>query len=105
MVASGNTARNPTATRVSGIVLGDANEPLVNVTASIRGTNLSALTDSTGRFTIANAPVGSIDLFIDGATSTDEEPYPFLEFPMVTVAGQDNHLSGPIFLPVLDTDK
>jgi hypothetical protein len=105
MVASGSTARNPTATTVTGIVLGDANEPLVNVTASIRGTNLSALTDSTGRFTIANAPVGSIDLFIDGSTSTDEEPYPFLEFPMVTVAGQDNHLSGPIFLPVLDTDN
>ena len=105
MVASGNVPRNPTATLVSGIVLGDANEPLVNVTASIRGTNLSALTDATGRFTIANAPVGSIDLFIDGSTSTDAEPYPFLEFPMVTVAGQNNHLSGPIFLPDLDTDN
>ena len=105
MVASGNVPRNPTATLVSGIVLGDANEPLVNVTASIRGTNLSALTDATGRFTITNAPVGSIDLFIDGSTSTDTEPYPFLEFPMVTVAGQNNHLSGPIFLPDLDTDN
>jgi hypothetical protein len=105
MVASGSVARNPVATTVSGIVLGDANDPLVNVTASIRGTNLSAVTDSTGRFTIANAPVGSIDLFIDGSTSTDAEPYPFLEFPMVTVAGQDNHLSGPIFLPNLDTDN
>ncbi|MGZ7062341.1 MAG: IPT/TIG domain-containing protein [Candidatus Angelobacter sp.] len=104
-VSSGLTPRSPASTIVSGIVLGDANEPLPNVTASIRGSNVSALTGPDGRFTITNAPVGSIDLFIDGSTSTDEEPYPFLEFPMVTVAGQDNHLSGPIFLPALDTDN
>ena len=104
-VSSGLTPRNPASTTVSGIVLGDANEPLPNVTASIAGSNVSALTGPDGRFTITNAPVGSIDLFIDGGTSTDSEPYPFLEFPMVTVAGQDNHLAGPIFLPALDTDN
>ena len=104
-VSSGLTPGNPAATTVSGIVLGDANEPLPNVTASLRGTNLSALTGPDGRFTIVNAPVGSTDLFIDGGTSTDSEPYPFLEFPLVTVAGQDNHLAGPIFLPALDTDN
>ena len=104
-VSSGLTPRNPVGTTVSGIVLGDANEPLPNVTASIRGSNVSALSGPDGRFTIMNAPVGSIDLFIDGGTSTDSDPYPFLEFPMVTVAGQDNHLAGPIFLPVLDADN
>jgi len=103
--ASGKLASNPVTTTVSGIVLDDANEPLPNVTASIRGTNLTALTDSTGRFTITNAPVGTIDLFIDGTTTTDPEPYPFLEFPMVTVAGQNNHLNGPIYLPALDLDN
>ena len=104
-VASGVTPGNPATTTVSGIVLDNANKPLVNVTASIEGTNLRALTDSNGRFTIANAPVGSRTLFIDGSTSTEAEPYPFLEFPIVTIAGQDNHLSGPIFLPELDSDN
>jgi hypothetical protein len=104
-VASGVTPGSPANTTVSGIVLDNGNSPLVNVTASIQGTNLTALTDSTGRFKIVNAPVGSINLFIDGSTSTANEPYPFLEFPLVTVAGQDNHLSGPIFLPDLDLDN
>ena len=104
-VASGVTPLSPTNTTVSGIVLDNANHPLVNVTASIQGTTLSAVTNADGRFTIANAPVGSIELFIDGSTSTDPEPYPFLEFPLVTVAGQDNHLSGPIFLPEIDSDN
>src|SRR5262249_43308133 len=73
--------------------------------ASIEGTNLTARTDNDGRFQILNAPVGSINLFIDGSTSTEAEPYPFLEFPLVTVAGQDNHLPSPIFLPELDLDN
>jgi hypothetical protein len=104
-VASGMTPGNPANTTVSGIVLDNANAPIVNVTASIEGTNLSAVTGQDGRFTIANAPVGSINLFIDGSTSTEQEPYPVLEFPMVTVAGQDNHLPSPIFLPELDLDN
>ncbi len=103
--ASGLTPGNSTNTRVTGIVLDNGNTPLANVTASIQGTNLTALTDNDGRFTIANAPVGSIELFIDGSTSTAAEPYPFLEFPLVTVAGQDNHLPSPIFLPELDLDN
>jgi hypothetical protein len=104
-IASGVTPANPTTTTVSGIVMDNGNQPVVNVTASIEGTNLSALTDENGRFSIANAPVGSINLFIDGSTSTEAEPYPFLEFPLVTVAGQDNHLPSPIFLPELDADN
>src|SRR5579864_347757 len=104
-VASGVVPSSPANTKVSGVVLDDANSPIPNATASIQGTQLSALTDSNGHFTISNAPVGAITLFIDGSTSTDGEPYPFLEFPMVTVAGQDNTLGTPIFLPDLDTDN
>jgi len=103
--ASGVTPGTSTNTTVSGVVLDNGHSPLVNVTASIEGTNLTALTDKDGRFQILNAPVGSINLFIDGSTSTANEPYPFLEFPLVTVAGQDNHLPGPIFLPDLDLDN
>jgi len=104
-IASGITPKNPANTAVSGIVLDNANQPIPNATASIKGTNLSALTDANGKFSIPAAPVGAIVLFIDGSTSTRPEAFPFLEFSMVTVSGQDNHLNGPIFLPPLDVDN
>ncbi len=103
--ASGKTPSNPANTRVTGIVLDNANQPVPNATASIQGTNLTAFTDATGHFTISNAPIGSIVLFVDGSTSTRSDSFPFLEFPMVTVSGQDNNLGRPIFLPALDVDN
>jgi len=92
-IASGITPKNPANTAVSGIVLDNANQPIPNATASIKGTNLSALTDANGKFSIPAAPVGAIVLFIDGSTSTRPEAFPFLEFSMVTVSGHDNHLN------------
>lgn len=103
--ASGLAPSNGAPTTVSGIVLDNANQPIPNVTASMKGTNLTALTNAQGRFTISNVPVGNGLLFIDGATSTRPETFPFLEFPIVTVVGQDNSLSGPIYLPPLDVDN
>ena len=103
--ASGKTPASPANTRVTGVVLDNANQPIPNATASIQNTNLSAFTDANGQFTITNAPTGSIVLFVDGSTSTRPESFPFLEFPMVTVAGQDNNLGRPVFLPSLDTDN
>jgi hypothetical protein len=103
--ASGLAPTGGLDTRVSGIVLDNANQPIPNATASIKGTNLSSLTNAQGQFTISNAPVGSVVLFIDGSSSSRPESFPFLEFPMVTVAGQDNTLSGPIFLPPLDMEN
>ncbi|HEX3153216.1 MAG TPA: IPT/TIG domain-containing protein [Candidatus Angelobacter sp.] len=104
-IASGITPKNPANTMVTGIVLDNANQPIPNATASIKGTNLSALTDANGKFSIPGTPVGALVLFIDGSTSTRPETFPFLEFSMVTVSGQDNHLNGPIFLPPLDMDN
>jgi hypothetical protein len=104
-IASGLTPRDPVNTTVTGIVLDNADQPIPNVTASIKGTTLSAVTDSHGHFIIPNAPVGSLVLFIDGATSSRPEVFPFLEFPLVTVAGQENNLGGPIYLPPLDVDN
>jgi hypothetical protein len=95
----------PSNTTISGVVLDDANQPIVNVTASIKGTNLSALTNPSGHFTIANVPVGDLVLFIDGSTSTESDSYPTLSFQMTTLSGIDNQLPGPIFLPALDTDN
>ena len=51
-IASGLTPSAASATRVSGIVLDNANQPIPNVTASIKDTNISALTDAKGQFTI-----------------------------------------------------
>jgi hypothetical protein len=103
--ASGITPSGVANTRVTGIVLDNAEQPIPNATASIQGTNLSALSGPNGQFTINNAPVGSIVLYVDGSTSTRAESFPFLEFPMVTVAGQDNNLGRPIYLPPLDSDN
>ena len=105
LTASGVIPSAVALTRVSGTVLDNSNQPIPNATASIQGSNLSAITDQNGRFTISNAPVGSIILFIDGSTSTRPESFPFLEFPLLTVAGQDNSLNGPIYLPPLDTEN
>jgi hypothetical protein len=94
------------ATRVSGIVLDNAEQPIANVTATIKGSNLPAVTtDAQGRFTISGAPVGDIVLYINGTTSTRPESFPTLSFQMVTLPGIDNQLSGPIYLPQIDLDN
>jgi hypothetical protein len=90
-------------TTITGTVLDDANQPIVNATASVKGTNLSAVTNSSGRFTIKQASVGNIILFIDGSTSTDSDTYPTLSFQMATIPGIENSLPGPIYLPAIDT--
>ncbi|MFZ0319761.1 MAG: PKD domain-containing protein [Candidatus Sulfotelmatobacter sp.] len=90
-------------TIVSGLVLDDADQPIPNATASIQSTNLSALTNAQGQFTIANAPVGDIVLYIDGSTSTSSYTFPTLSFQMATIPGVNNTLGHPVYLPALDT--
>ena len=92
-----------TSTAVTGLVLDNADQPIPNATASIRGTNLSARTDAQGNFSIANAPVGDLVLFVDGSTSTRTETFPTLSFQMATVSGVNNSLGHPIYLPAIDT--
>ncbi len=92
-------------TTVSGIVLDNANLPIPDATASIKGTFLSALTNPSGRFTIPNAPVGNIVLYVDGSGAKRVESFPTLSFQMVTIPGIDNTLPGPIYLPPIDKDN
>ena len=87
------------STSISGIVLDNADQPIPNVTARVKNTNLSALTNAQGQFTITNAPVGDIVLYVDGSTSTRPETFPTLSFQMATIGGIDNRLGPPIFLP------
>lgn len=101
--ATGITPGAVTQTRVSGIVLDNAHVPIPNATAKIVGSDLSAFSDEQGQFVIPNAPVGTITLIVDGRTSTRPETFPFLAFQMLTIAGQDNTIGMPVFMPPLDT--
>jgi hypothetical protein len=103
---SSATVPGPVAnTKISGVVLDNAEQPIPNATASISGSNLSALTNSQGQFTITSAPVGDLVLFIDGSTSTRTETFPTLSFQMATVPGINNNLGHPIYLPPVDTNN
>jgi hypothetical protein len=93
------------ATRVSGIVLDNTDHPVPGATAKIVGTPLTAVSDSVGRFTIDNAPVGTLTLIVDGSTSTRPERFPFLAFMILAVPGQDNTIGMPIYLPPLDASN
>jgi hypothetical protein len=59
-------------------------------------------TDAQGQFTILPAPVGTFKLMADGSTASGGA-YPPLEFDITTVAGQNNDVGLPIYLPNLDT--
>lgn len=92
-------------TTVSGIVVDNANQPIPGATAKIVGRPLQAVTNEHGQFTIAGAPVGALTLIVDGSTSTRPETFPFLAFQMGTIAGQDNTIGMPIYLPPLETEN
>ncbi|HEV8348496.1 MAG TPA: carboxypeptidase regulatory-like domain-containing protein [Vicinamibacterales bacterium] len=101
--ASGLVPGARAETRVSGVVLDNTETPIPNATATIVGSTLQARSDAAGRFTIAGAPVGTITLIVDGSTTTRPERFPFLAFVLNTVAGIDNTVGMPIYIPPLDT--
>lgn len=100
--ASGTTSGVEADTRVSGVVLDNTNKPIPGATAKIVGTELSAVTDAEGQFTIHRVPVGTITMIVDGKTSPRPETFPFLAFQMMTIAGQENTVGMPIFMPPID---
>jgi hypothetical protein len=114
-VATAKAPGNPSATTISGVVLDNSNQPIQNVTIRLymqyqgTGNNLPVqvgtpvVTNAQGAFVIAPAPVGSYKLMADGSTATGAGSYPTLEYDIVTVAGNDNTVGMPIYLPALDT--
>lgn len=113
--ASGKTPGIPAQTSISGVVLDNSNNAIPNVTMRVFQTNQGnnnnqpmqvgtpVLTDARGAFRIAPAPVGFYKLMADGTTATQNgKAYPTLEYDLVTVAGQDNTVGMPIYLPELD---
>jgi hypothetical protein len=108
--ASGRAPGDPSKTTISGVVLDNSNVPIPGVTIRAVLTNLlnsnssiiqsaaSVQTDAQGQFKISPAPVGFVDLFVDGSTAARPGKFPTLDYDMVTVAGQDNTVGLPIYL-------
>lgn len=120
--ASAKIPGDPAQTSISGVVQDNSNAPIPGVTMRLYTTHqlinhngvnnnqplevvTPVVTDADGHFKIAPAPVGFFKLMADGATapSTDQH-FPTLEYDLVTVAGGDNGVGSPIYLPALDPD-
>lgn len=113
--ASGRAPGNPASTTVSGVVLDNSNNPIPGVTVRLFQTNQGnannlpvqvgtpVQTAVNGTFLIQPAPVGFFKLMADGTTAPGPNSYPTLEYDLVTVAGNDNTVGMPIYLPALDT--
>lgn len=112
--ASARAPGDPAATTVSGVVLDNSNNPIPGVTIRLFQTNQGntnnlpvqvgtpVQTDAKGTFLIQPAPVGFFKLMADGSTATSSQSYPPLEYDIVTIAGNDNTVGMPIYLPALD---
>lgn len=91
-------------TAIRGVVLDNTNLPVPGATIRIRGSSVMSSTDDNGRFRLAPAPVGTVDLIVDGSTVERSGTWPDLEFTLTTVPGHENDLGMPIFLLPLDLD-
>ena len=113
--ATGKIPGNPSLTTVSGTVLDNSNNAIPGVTMRLFQTNQGSnnnqpmqvgtpvVTGATGTFQMSNSPVGFFKLMADGTTATQSgKIYPTLEYDLITVAGQDNTVGMPIYLPALD---
>ncbi|HYX51967.1 MAG TPA: hypothetical protein VE783_00845, partial [Candidatus Limnocylindrales bacterium] len=113
--ASARAPADPANTSISGVVLDNSNNPIVGATLRLLQTNQGnannlpvqigtpVQTDSHGTFLIQPAPVGFFKLMADGTTAAGSQSYPTLEYDIVTVAGNNNTVGMPIYLPALDT--
>jgi hypothetical protein len=101
--ASGVVPGAEAETRFVGVVLDTENEPIPHALVRIEHTSIEGFTDENGQFALANVPVGSGLLFIDGATTTRPGRWPALEFQINVISGIDNSLGMPAFLPELDS--
>jgi hypothetical protein len=93
-------------TRMLGYILDGTDQPIVGATAWIRlpqGPILAAVTDRQGAFVIDRVPLGAVRLEVDGSTGVGG-PWPQLTFDLVMVAGVDNILPRPIYLPEINPE-
>lgn len=113
--ATAMTPGDPANTSISGVVLDNSNNPIQGATIRLFQTNQGnsnnlpvqigtpVQTNALGTFMIPSAPVGFFQLMADGSTAAGSKSYPTLQYDIVTVAGNNNTLGMPIYLPALDT--
>lgn len=109
-LASAVSAGDAAATKLSGVVLDNANTPIPNAQVVVPGQApsefLETFTDEEGQFSLMGVEIGKTELHIDAGTTTRDEEFPVIQFETVTVAGRDNHLAiGPIRVPMLTSEK
>ncbi|HTF45410.1 MAG TPA: choice-of-anchor X domain-containing protein, partial [Terriglobales bacterium] len=113
--ASAKAPGDPASTTISGVILDNSGNPIPGATVRLFRANQGSSnnqpvqigvpvpTNAQGVFQISPAPVGLFKLMADGSTATQTgKSYPTLEYDIVTVAGQDNNVGMPIYLPALD---
>jgi len=113
--ASARAPGDPANTTISGVVLDNSNNPIEGVTIRLFQTNQGSSnnlpvqvgapvqTNAQGTFLMQPAPIGFFKLMADGTTAVGPKSYPTLEYDIVTVAGNENTVGMPIYLPALDT--
>ena len=102
-VASAMVPGEPDQTGVSGVVLDNSDVPVPGATVRIVDFPTAVLSDANGYFQIKPAPVGAIRLIVDGVTVTRPGSWVWLQFDLVTIAGQDNSIGRPVRLMFKDT--
>lgn len=112
--ASALSVGDPTQTRISGVVLDNANVPISGVTMRLyqpylaQQSNIPAQvgaavqTDAQGQFTLTGVPAGRFKLMADGGTAQRPGTWPTLEYDIVAVTGNNNTVGTPIYLLPLD---
>ncbi|UCG70749.1 MAG: carboxypeptidase regulatory-like domain-containing protein [Thermoplasmata archaeon] len=79
-----NVSEIPTTGRITGIIEDENGDPIAGATVTVEGTNLKAVTDETGHYTIPDVPEGTYDLTVT------KGGYETTTIPDVTVnAGED----------------
>ncbi len=102
-VSSGFAAGLAVDTSASGVVLDNTGLPVPGVEVRVPGTPLVTTTDSEGEFFLAGVPVGSLELHVDGSTTSRPGSWPSLELGLFAVAGRENFFGRPIYLLPLET--
>ncbi|NHZ97548.1 choice-of-anchor X domain-containing protein [Massilia sp. CCM 8734] len=112
--ATGKVPGPASQTRISGVVLDNSNKPIPGVTMRllhISQGNASNIpqemaapvrTDEQGQFLMQPVPVGIFKLMADGGTALRPGSWPTLDFDMITIAGHDNTIGMPVYLPELN---
>ena len=109
--ASGRVSGQASETKVTGVVLDNQDNPVPGATVRLdqEGVVLDPVpttsSDAQGRFTIANAPIGTLHLVVDGSTTSREGRWPTVSTEITTIPGQNNTIGQPVWLPQLGENQ